>query len=107
MNCIKFLRTGFQVLAFAIFAYQMFESLNKFVKKPIMTEKLSMKFDDIQKPMLYICQDNQYDYNKARQLGYEWKIDFMAGKVNGSETPTWNGAEGNITYVEVVHMLYK
>ena len=107
MNTVAIARSFFQIIAFAIFIYQMQESLSKFMGKPIVTEKSNTKFDSIIKPVLYICQDNQIGYHKARLLGYDCKLDFIAGKINGSDAPTWNGAEGNITYDELAHVLYK
>ena len=102
-----FSRKIFKIAAFAIFIYQMQESMHKFVKVPIVNEVSYAKLDDVtQKPKLYICQDNQQSILKSRTHGYEWLVDFLAGNANGSDVSTWRGSNNNLTYDELVLELH-
>ena len=65
-NQLKNLRKIFQILAFGVFIFQMHQAILKYVSKPIVTEKLSETTTNIQKPLIYVCQENIIDTIKMR-----------------------------------------
>ena len=59
-----------QVLAFGIFVYQMQHSINKFVEKPIVQVSSTTSIANIKMPVIYVCQDAQFDYALSNFYGY-------------------------------------
>ena len=100
------LRTIFQLLAFGIFLYQMHQAILKYLSKPLVTERSTEPIETINKPLMYICQENQFNYTRAQELGYSTRTQFLAGKVNGSVTPSWLGTSTNQSYEEIVKDLF-
>ena len=90
-----FLRSCFQIFGFGIFVYRMKQGVQKYISKPEIVERSVTTLDDIQSPLMYVCSDNQFNYSKAAELGYQSNTDFLAGKVTNSTTPLWMGNTTN------------
>ena len=103
---LKNLRKIFQIIAFGVFIFQMHQAIMKYVSKPIVTEKSSEATTNIQKPLIYVCQDNQFNYSRARELGYLGQTYFLVGEVNGSDTTSWLGNSTNQTYEDIQKDLF-
>ena len=43
------------------------------------------------KPIIYVCLEQQFNYEKGRKLGYSYQTDFLAGKAETSKDATWHG----------------
>ncbi len=52
-------RKLFQVIALGNFVFQMFNSINKYIEKPIVQQSSATKLEQIQVPDVYICQVNK------------------------------------------------
>ena len=53
-----------------------------------------------------VCQDNQFNYSRARELGYLGQTYFLVGEVNGSEATSWLGNSTNQTYEDIQKDLF-
>ena len=65
----------------------------------------SMLYQEIDKPLIYICSPNQFDFGRAKQLGYKGQIFYLIGRRNDSDTNlNWLGygsKDVNETFNEV------
>ena len=65
----------------------------------------SKLYHDIDKPLIYICSPNQFEFIRANQLGYVHKLYYFLGYRNDSETNlNWLGhgsKDVNETFNEV------
>ena len=99
-------RTTVQVLAFAIFIFQMQNSVKKFVEKPIVQISSTKDIDDIKMPIIYVCQDSQFDYEMSKSYGYEWIENYFSGILSGSSKISFSGKHDNVTFWDLFHKLY-
>jgi hypothetical protein len=104
---LKLFRTTFQCLAFGIFLFQMQGAVRKYMSKPLIKEHSKGSLEDIQKPLIYLCQDNQFSYSKAADLGYSLYSQYLVGNSSKSDTLTWvGGNSSDQTYDEIEKELY-
>ena len=103
----KTARTIFQLLAFGIFIFQMQNSLKKYVDNPTVQQTSSKLLNDIDKPVIYVCQDAQFNYKKAQQNGYESYTDFTIGWMSNSDKITWASKFGNYTFNELTEIIFE
>ncbi len=83
------------------------QAINKYASMPKVRENSVESLDQIQKPLMYICQDDQFNYTKARQIGYESKTDYLSGLLSGIEKPTWvDQSRGFKTATELLEHLH-
>ena len=103
------LRTAFQILAFCIFIFQMQQALVKYFNKPKSYSMSSSSIEDIQQPLFYVCNENQFSYDKANEIGYAGMTDYLSGIVSGSVTPSWlgNSTDVNLTGETIRQSLYQ
>ena len=107
MTDFKFSRTLFQLLTSGIFLYQIYSSFEKYLDKPIVQETSTVSIDDINKlPIIYICQDAQFDYAKASSNGYSTMLKFLVGNLDNSNVFTWTGKHGNQSFAKLQQFLY-
>ena len=105
MESHKIARGLFQLFAFGLFVYQLQNSIGKYTSRPIVHQTSTTTFDEIKKPYIYICLDNQFNYAQARDLGYSKLTDFTMGRLKPSEY-SWNGKDGNLSFRNVVDLLF-
>ena len=72
-------RIFIQIIAFGIFLFQMQNAITKYVQKPIVQQTSTTSFQNIEKPVIYICQDGQFSYKKAEEFGYKSQTDVIFG----------------------------
>ena len=106
MGNLHILRALVQLLALGLFVYQFQNSIRKYITRPITTQTSTKTFDEIQQPLIYLCQDGQFNFTEARNIGYQTLTLFTMGKLNDSNKYTWNGRYGNISYHEVQDRIY-
>ena len=106
MRSFNISRTLFQLCAFGLFVYQFQNSMRKYITGPIIQLTSTTTLDEIQKPLIYLCQEGQFDYTEARNIGYRSLTEFTMGKLVDSDNYTWNGRYGNISYHEIVELLF-
>ena len=105
-NKIKIL---FQLAALILTIIQLHQSFKKYLKYPIVLEKSRIPVENLPSPTTYICQDNQFNYTKARQYGYHDITHFMAGIMTdkNNTSVSWNGKDRNLTFQELEAHLYQ
>ena len=74
MKAIELARFMFQVLAFGIFVYQMQNSVIKYLDRPVYQIKTTRSVYKVNKPIVYVCHDPQYNINRAKEAGYSWQM---------------------------------
>ena len=99
--CQFIARTIVQVIAIAIFVYQMHHSIKKFVEKPIVQVSSTTSIDNIQMPIIYVCQNDQYYYTVSNFYGYEYMSHFFSGQLSGTTKISWRGKHDNMTFKDI------
>ncbi len=90
---LKLARTLIQVLAFGILLFQIQNSVRKYWEEPVYPQQSSTNFNAAQKLIFYVCQDNQFDFEKVRRFGYFWGTDYTIERFTASDHATWTGNE--------------
>ena len=103
---INFLRTLVQMIAFAIFVYQMQHSIKQYVEKPIVQVSSTTSIDNIKMPIIYVCQNDQYDYTVSNFYGYEWMSHFFGGQLSGTTKISWRGKHNNMTFRKIFSKIF-
>ena len=107
MNQLKLLRLIFQLFCFAIFVYQVQNSVRKYSDKPVTQLTSETTFKEITPPDIYICEEGQFNGTTAVQLGYKTLAKFLLGNLTHGQKKTWNGKTGNLTYKMVQEILFQ
>ncbi len=82
-------------------------SIRKYSEGPIIQQTSFQTFDKITLPIIYACQDSQFNFKKARNYGYAYIFSFLTGVLDGSDTISWNGKYGNRTFAELQNELFE
>ncbi len=82
-------------------------SVCKYFSVPIIQERSTKKFTEIEPPIVFICQDDQYDYNESILNDYSTQTAFTLGRLDGIEKITWKGKYGNVTFGSLQKALFK
>ncbi len=106
INLILVVRTLFQVFAFGIFVFQIQNSVKEYLEKPVYQTQSSTNFNTGGKPIFYVCQEDQFDYEMARRFGYFWRTDYTIGKLMETNHVSWTGKEVNKSYEEYRDLIY-
>ena len=107
MNHKNMIRALFQFLAFGIFVYQMKHSIEKYFEGPTMPQTSQTLVDEVTMPVLYACQDRQFNHAKGNYYGYDFQKSFIFGTLKGSNLTSWKGKYGNMTSTELLKELYE
>ena len=94
-------RALIQLLAIGIFIFQFQNSIWKYFSKPVIQQTSTTNLNNIKKPVIYVCQDNQFNYLKAKSYGYEWLAGFASGDVKDSGKISWKSKYDNLTFKEL------
>ena len=108
MLAMKSLLTVFQAVALAIFAYQMYGALHKYIEFNSYPSVETRDIVDTGMPDLFIClqEDHQYAYQRAIDVHGYFYSTFLEGFVNRSTGfVSWEGVQ-NLTYNEVLKELF-
>ena len=76
------------------------------ILRPIVEQTSTISYDTITQPIIYVCQDSQFNYSSAKDIGYESKTSFIYGKTSNGKL-TWAGKDGNLTYKTLVNLLFQ
>ena len=106
MSTFNISRKLFQLFALGLFVYQLQNSIIKYIRGAVTTQTSTTTFEDIDKPVIYLCQEEQFNYTEARNNGYRTVTDFTKGYLNNSNKYTWNGRHGNISYQDIQDRIY-
>ena len=82
-------------------------SLSHFLEKPVVQQTKTIPYQNIEKPIIYVCQENQFNYAKALANGYETITAFTLGILNKSNKVSWKGIYNNKTYQELLSTIYE
>ena len=85
------LRSLVQVLALGVFTFQMYNSMKKYIERPVIQQKSVVRYEKIKKPIIYACQDIQFNHTVAQMYGYDTVEEFVAGYIKHSHIITWKG----------------
>ena len=101
-------RSVFQFFAVGVFVYQMQNSFKKYYDHPMVQQSSILSFDKnkIKIPLMYICQDSEFDYVMARNYGYYYLWQVLVGKLHKSNNFTWKGKFENQTFVGLQNMIF-
>ena len=84
----------------------MLNSFRKYLEEPTIQQISHTSVDKIPLPVLYACQDSQFNYEKANQYGYSYIIAFLTGTLTDSDKISWKGKYGNVSSLELQNTLY-
>ena len=108
MEIFKYLKIAVQVVALAIFAYQMSVAMENYLQSSSYPAVETKDIEDVNLPDIFIClqEDDQFDYRNATEKhGYNY-LDFLLGFVDGSEDfVSWEGGK-NLTYGNVLKEIF-
>ena len=84
-------------------------SIRKYLEKPLVEQTSFVTFDKINKPVIYICQDDQFNYTLAKMHGYNSMNQFTFGELKNLNTTkiTWNEGHENETYKDLQSALFR
>ena len=106
MESQKLIRKVIQIFAFFFFIYQFQRSVIKYYEYPVVVQTLKVPLEDLPKPVVYICQADQFNQTKSKSLGYYGTEQFLSGMLDGSNTTSWHGKNGNLTYNQLERNLF-
>ena len=108
MEIFRYLKRTLQVVAVAIFAYQMLVAMKNYLEFSSYPSLETKDIADVNLLDFFIClkEDDAYDYvNLNGKHGYAY-ANFLLGFVNGSEDfVSWEGPK-NLTYDTVIKELF-
>ena len=108
MQALKLARNVFQVVALAIFAYQMVEALEKYFSFKRISFMETKDIEDTEMPSIFICPAKQdlYGYlQNSTEHGYSYLADFLLGNVNSMDFVSWEGMQ-NHSYSNVARQVF-
>ena len=97
---------AFQVLAFIGFITHISFTIDAYLRYNVVRQHSSAIFDSIKKPMIYVCLENQFSYEKANAEGYLDKTEFLKGQTKTGQVLNWNGVN-NKSYEELVSTIFE
>ena len=106
MRKLKTLRIIVQVVAFGTFVFQMQNSVRKYVDKPVVQQTSTTNLDNTEKPLIYICQDGQFNYTQSKLHGYTDMTYFTNGYNDDLDNYTWKGKYRNRTFKDLQELLF-
>ena len=106
MKTLTILRSSLQILSIGIFFYQMKQAVTKYLEFPIVNKKSTVNIQKVQQPALYICCQNQYDYEKGEELGYgRNNSNIFKGRLE-NDTISFSSANGNKSFDDILKLTY-
>ena len=94
------IRILIQVLAFGVFSFQMYNSMKKYIERPVIQQKSTIEYEKINKPIIYVCQDVQFNNTVPRMHGYAGVEEFIAGYGLGGSFVALFGRVGGGIYTK-------
>ena len=103
---VKLIRLLVQGIALISFIFQMSISIQKYDEKPVIQKKSTRPFGEIDKPVIYICQEDQFNYTKAKENGYTRKTFYTIGKLEDTENISWTGLNNDRSAIKLQEHLF-
>ena len=104
---MNYLKQLIQLIAIAIFAVQMVFALQKYMENPLMSSPDTKTLSNHGKPLqISVCKTGQFNYSAAKDLGYNYAINFFTGEIFSNESISWTGLHDKFTYNETFSILY-
>ena len=85
----------------------MHNSLTHFLEKPVVQQTKTTSFQNIERPIIYVCQENQFNYAKALENGYKTVTAFTLGRLDKSDKVSWKGIYDNKTFQELLSTIFE
>jgi hypothetical protein len=98
MKTLEITRKLFQTFASILIIIQLHQNIKKYFHHPVVVETSKVLVKDLTPPVVYVCQTNQFNPLRAGSQGYDFITDFATGTMKNSNTVTWQGKYGNLTY---------
>ena len=70
-------------------------SFRKYSEGPIVQQTSFQNIDKVTPPIVYACQDRQFNFKTAKSYGYSLIYSFLTGVLDGKEEISWKGKYGN------------
>ena len=103
----EMIRKLFQIIAFILFCIQVQQSVRKYFQFPVVVEKSTIPVEELPSPVIYICQDDQFNHAKARRHEYEYIMNFATGTMMNNKNVTWNGKNNDVKYQDLEDLLFE
>ena len=68
MEKLTIFRYAFQLVTFIFFIIQFQQSVRKYFSYPVVEQTSRVSVADLPAPVVYVCQPDQYNYTKSRDL---------------------------------------
>ena len=82
-------------------------SFRKYSEGPIVQQTSFQNIDKVTPPIVYACQDRQFNFKTAKSYGYSLIYSFLTGVLDGKEEISWKGKYGNKTFAELQKELFE
>ena len=102
----EMIRKLFQTMALIFFLVQFHQSVRKYFSYPVVEQTSQTLVENLPPPVVYICQDSQFNYSVAKSYGYQLEANFMAGILNNYGPVTWKGKYGNLTFKDLEKIIF-
>ena len=105
---VKALRCIFQVFVFSIFAFQMYQAVEKYISFDTIFTTNIADLKDAKIPDIFLCENNQLKFKNTLNgsQGYDGLSAFLNAVVDTTEdTVSWGGSY-NRTYDDLIQYLY-
>ena len=76
------------------------------MNKPIVLLETTKHISNIKWPIVYVCQDSQFNFLKAKPYGYQSFRRFAMGQIDYTNNISWKGKHGNTTYETLVESIF-
>ena len=111
MKAILLARLLFQLAAFAFFAYQMGNAVQKYLRFSTVPQTDSKTIAEAKLPSIFICEKDQFNVKKSEVYGYGNSLNnFLSGSLQGTNgnkrVVSWNGMTVNWAYDTILSTLF-
>ena len=95
------------VAATVFLVIQMVVAIAKYRARLTMRSPEMATLSKFKKPLLFtVCKLDQFNYWKAKALGYSRADDFLSGNTMDPSKISWTGLNGNMSFRQTLNMLY-
>ena len=82
-------------------------SFTKYMDRPIVQLNSKTDLRNIDKPLIYLCQNGQFSSTKSKRIGYNFIEDFIGGYLNDdSEAFSWKGVDRSSSFKDLTDKLF-
>ena len=103
MKVLKALKFIILAASVFMFVYQCSTAVQKLQEKPIVDRTEYIPIQNITKPIITICPQQELDETKMKSFGYKYDTYFLKGQnmENGS-LYSWNGWNKSLAFLDIV-----